>query len=1069
MKKLISMLAAACIFMTCAGSVPAAAADKAYTFKGVNIVKNASLEDITDAKLTDDITVTTGGPSNWKTVAVTDAAHNDECGFYPIGGGFTPTGSYIFMMTGNTNKGTEFTLKLPKIAAGSEVTMTFAKPIVTNNGGTIRNQNDPYAYFKIGDRYISINGGDFDTWREASVVTGADTDEIVFCCDEWGAAAIQKIEVKENAKAALHKLNVKTTQFANLTVNGIRMCANAQGVLDDTPSFAEGEEITIKAQKDGYADAEQTVTVGREDVSVEIYPEMEENAVYYESDFGNTAGKLTLESYDLDLEAKPVTRFFGEVTFTEGGTLTLEGDTGAVVTIEKKADGIYAGSFLITEKDNMQFELFLDKESGRATIWQNDQMYNIVPELTDFTKLTRITGTNATMDCLGVSYPDKSKITIEGPDVVTPYGFGIFEYTVVPEYCKPGGTITMTVENNKSVHSITWSSENGYEYSQSWTISSESGKHTPLLIYPIGVDADAQDGTARIKVEYDGAAAYKDITVDADPKMAEIDRTGNTLNLHGRTKFTIDRATDEHGNQMPYNPMAEDIRSCLKDFKSSDESVITIDDNGMMTAVGVGKATISANLYTGTNNPVSAEYTVENYTIEGSTGADGTAYEVNDLTNDEHITGYKLICGGEGSYIEPTEIPAATAKADGYAVTAVYSPEGALGYSKIKAVTAGDKIEISSGKKKVYFYDGKAFEQITEADTTTEGFEIKGAADAYYTVSPVYKFTDIGDVKDEGRTLDALFAPGYYDVTFKKVEPKRGDILVNGAMVGNNVDQADADRRVTDGALYTAERLMINNGEINVSMTDGSTMLDYVMVERSAGTGNRIFVIGDSLACIYYGDFDREVGGGRAGWGQQLHDFVNLPVTDLANSGQYAKGLYDTAFPGIMKYGKSGDIVLIECAYNDRNYSTREEMTQSVKSMVTQCREKGMIPILVTPNASKHDYKPSVAWSSYLKDVAIDMDCPLIDLSKESYDFLYSVYGDDEDDVVTKNYNLTEVGGDTLHSSYAGAYVWAAIVAKGMEDLVYYAYVNHDFSYSFTDTLGNKITASADGITVNGN
>ena len=60
------------------------------------------------------------------------------------------------------------------------------------------------------------------------------------------------------------------------------------------------------------------------------------------------------------------------------------------------------------------------------------------------------------------------------------------------------------------------------------------------------------------------------------------------------------------------------------------------------------------------------------------------------------------------------------------------------------------------------------------------------------------------------------------------------------------------------------------------------------------------------------------------------------------------------------------------------------------------------------------------------------------------------------------NYNLTAVGGDTLHSSYAGAYKWAEIVAQGLKDMGYADIVNTDFSYTFTDTLGNTLTAQVE-------
>ena len=1027
MKKIISVFAAVCMLM-CFSTI-VSAADKTYTFSGTNIVKSASTEDVENAKLTNDITVTTGGPMNWKVAAVTDAAHNNECGFYPIGDGFKPTGSYIFLMTGNTNKDTVFTLNLPEIAAGSEVTLTFAKPIVTNNGGTRRNENDPYAYFKIADRYMSINGGEFDKWQTKSVITGAATDTIEFYADEWGAVAIQKIEIKEGKNTPLHDLNIKTTQYANLTVNGIRHYADANGDLT-VPSFAEGDEITIVAKKDGYTDAETIAKMGKEDASVEIYPECQENAVYYESDFGVSSGKLELSEYNLNIEAKPVTRFFGEVTFSENGTLSLNGDNGAVVTLSKKSDGIYANDKLITAKDNMKFELFLDKDAQIASLVQNEKTYTVDSAKLDFNSLISITGGNATMEYLGVSYPDMSNITIEGPDTVVSLangGVSVAEYKAVLEYDK-------NISNEWLINGETTSILlQGTVQGQRWV----------FFDIPEGMS-----GTARLEFKYGDYTAYKDVNVVANPKL-ELSHEGKTLNLYGRKTFTVN-ATDEYGNDISIG--------ILKDFKSSNEDVIKIDKNGIMSAVGVGTTTITANAYTGADNIISVDYTVERYVIEGATGADGIAYEQNDLTENEYVTGYKLICNSEESYIEPTEIPAATISKDGIIVTAVYSPDGKLGYSKKETVKAGDKTEISTERKKVYFYADGKFEKITEADTTLEGFEIKGEPNSYYTISPVYTFTEIGDVSGEGKTLDALFGNGDYDITFKKAETWRGDILVNGCMVGNNVDQADADRKVTDGALYTAERLNIDNGEINVSMTDGSTMLDYVTVERSANNDSRIFIVGDSLACAYYGEFEQEVGGGRAGWGQQLVDFVNIPVTNLANSGQYAKGLYDTAFPGVMKYGQYGDIFLIECGYNDRSYSTREEMVESVKAMIAGARAKGMRPILVTPNASKHDYKPSVVWSSYLRDVAIDTGCDIIDLSKLSYDFLYDLYGDDKDDIVVKNYNLTEVGGDTLHSSYAGAYVWASIVAQVLKDLGY-DWVNTDFAYTFTDTIGNTITA----------
>ncbi|MBQ9598548.1 MAG: hypothetical protein IJR33_01905, partial [Clostridia bacterium] len=515
--------------------------------------------------------------------------------------------------------------------------------------------------------------------------------------------------------------------------------------------------------------------------------------------------------------------------------------------------------------------------------------------------------------------------------------------------------------------------------------------------------------------------------------------------------FRLRDAKDEYGNEL------NTLNIELKDFKSSDESIIKIDQNGYMTAVGEGTATITANAYTGVDNIISAECTAGDFCIVGITDSN-TSYTTADITKcDEYSVFY---FDGTEEKVEKKQIPAMTVNRDGCVVTAYYDADGKLTYVRNDTVKKGDKIPVTNGTKKVYLSTGGEITKLTEADTTMEGFELNHAAGVGYIVFPIYKITDIGDVA-EGKTLDVTLPNGYYDIGFKKGEPKRGDIFVNGFMAANNVDQCDADRKLTDGSCYVAEDVLIKDGKLTVSMTDGSTLLDYVTIKPSLTRKHRVYIIGDSLVCNYYGEFEKEVGGGRTGWGQVIGNYLNRPVTNLANSGQFAKGLYDTAFPSVIENGRFGDICLIECGYNDRSYSTRDEMITTVKAMVSECRDKGMKPILITPNASAHDYKPSVSWSSYLKDVAIDMDCPLIDLSQLSYDFLYSLYGDDKDGNITKNYNLTEVGGDTLHSSYAAAQKWASIVAQELKNMGVMQdngdFYNTDYTYTFTDTLGNKI------------
>ena len=47
------------------------------------------------------------------------------------------------------------------------------------------------------------------------------------------------------------------------------------------------------------------------------------------------------------------------------------------------------------------------------------------------------------------------------------------------------------------------------------------------------------------------------------------------------------------------------------------------------------------------------------------------------------------------------------------------------------------------------------------------------------------------------------FEEGLYNITFKKNGKARCDIYVNGAMVGNNIDQSGEGRKPSSGSVYT--------------------------------------------------------------------------------------------------------------------------------------------------------------------------------------------------------------------------------------------------------------------------
>lgn len=1013
-KQLFAAATAICMTISVCAQIPAiAAGDSTYTFSGQNVITDGSPNDITDVKLTDNITVTTSGDMNRKYAAITDVVHNRDAGTFPVYDTFKADGSYIYLACANVNDNAIITLNMPNIPAHSKVTLTLAKPTVTNNGSTIRNAHDPYAYLKIADRYLSINGTEFDKWYTAAITTGEDTDKIEFHCDKWGAVAISKIEISSGDTTALHSITVNSTQYANLKINGIKFFADANGQQTIT-SLPEGEKVTIIAAKNGYAESETEFTVGNSDAVIELPLECQTDAVYYESDFGNNSGTLELNGVFSvgTIAAKDVTSIASRVSFKENGTLKL---TNNLVLSYK--DGIYANDKYITSKDNMAFEAVFDKENGKTIFIENSKPVYLDAAPVD--SISGISGNAAAVEYLSIAYPDKNSLSLNGPDKIAalPNGTAYGEFAAVPAYLIPDIKPSYTVsDNNKATID-----ENGI-----LTVSGGCGA-----------------GTLTVTAEYAGAKTEKTVELVPNAKIAsyELNAPG-FANLHTASKLSVINITDEFGNKL--------------------DMPVTFANGSYFTPDGTKP---ELNIFTGTDNTYIIEADSSQKYISGET-VDGAAYVksyISAAANTE-ISDYTInYSDGTSEPIQPTDIPAAKAASDGTVIVNSYNSLGKLISAVKYDVKAGDLTEVSDAGKKVFLAADGEIGEITNSDTTTIGFKIEHAAGLQYEINPTYKISNIGDAAEE-KILKQNYeiANGFYDITFKKAEPRRGDIFVNGTMVGNNVDQADADRVVEDGCLYTAEDVYIKDGRLAISMSDGSTKLDYITYTKKPSfykRPQRVYIIGDSLACSYYGSIKQEVGGGRAGWGQQLPDFLNIPVTNLANSGQYAEGLYNSAFPGIIANAQPGDICLIECAYNDRSYSTRDIMQDTIKKMIAECREKEIMPILVTPNASAHDYKPSVVWSSYLRDVAVDTECQLIDLSQKSYDILYKLYGDDKDGNITKNFNLTEVGGDTLHSSYAGAYVWASVVAQGLKDLGYDDIVNTDFKYSFTDTLGQTITA----------
>ena len=183
-----------------------------------------------------------------------------------------------------------------------------------------------------------------------------------------------------------------------------------------------------------------------------------------------------------------------------------------------------------------------------------------------------------------------------------------------------------------------------------------------------------------------------------------------------------------------------------------------------------------------------------------------------------------------------------------------------------------------------------------------------------------------------------------------------------------------------------------------------------------------------------------------------------MEVVDLANSGITAFGLLNSAFSQVTASAQPGDLMILESGYNDANRD-KEQMVDAVKTMISGARAVGADVVIVTPNASCHDYKADVARAQEMRDIAAETGTDLVDLAKLSYDFLLGVYGAEytAQENVWSVYNVA----DRLHSTYNGAHKFASLVAKSLADMdKYSSIIDKKFGYAFTDAKGDTIICS---------
>lgn len=216
-----------------------------------------------------------------------------------------------------------------------------------------------------------------------------------------------------------------------------------------------------------------------------------------------------------------------------------------------------------------------------------------------------------------------------------------------------------------------------------------------------------------------------------------------------------------------------------------------------------------------------------------------------------------------------------------------------------------------------------------------------------------------------------------------------------------------------------------------------------------------IHIIGDSTVCNY-----AESKYPQTGWGQVLGKFFingSVTINNKAIGGRSSRSFFQEGrWDEVTKSLKSGDYVFIQFGHNDRDYNKEERYTDTtaykeyLRNYVKQSREKGAIPVLITPMNMNAWNGTSVRevfcegannYRGAMVNVSKELSVPLIDLEKKSVDLQkrvgqtysaqYIYLGLDAGEYA----NFPDGSSDGTHFQEMGANFMAKFVCEGITAL----------------------------------
>ena len=210
-----------------------------------------------------------------------------------------------------------------------------------------------------------------------------------------------------------------------------------------------------------------------------------------------------------------------------------------------------------------------------------------------------------------------------------------------------------------------------------------------------------------------------------------------------------------------------------------------------------------------------------------------------------------------------------------------------------------------------------------------------------------------------------------------------------------------------------------------------------------------IYLIGDSTCA------EKEVNAyPETGWGMPFAHFFDEPikVDNRAKNGRSTKSFMDEGrWEAVHKTLNSGDYVFIQFGHNDEvpskvgRYTTPEEFQANLRRYVMDTREKGALPVLLTPVSRRSFENGELVdthehYAQLVREVAQSNDVPLIDMTTLSMELVRNL-GETESKWLYHHLdagehpNYPQGKSDDTHFNELGARKMAQLVLDGIREL----------------------------------